>query len=444
MVGSVKVVLFRSKTLKNGEHPVMLRVTKGKKQSYAGLGFSCADSQWDDKTSRPKKSHPLYGQLLKMCDEKETNARKEMLNAVEETKTFSMEEVLQAGINKPKSEKGVIEFFDETIDRLKQAGRVGYAATFKDTRNHLVSMMGKKEFEFVELGPSFLLKWESAMQGKGLKKTSISLYFRTLRVLVGYARTEGVVKKSYNPFEEFPLTKYRKIETPKKSITQEDVLKIARIELPAMSDRFHAQQFFLFSYYCRGINLVDVANLTTENMHYLESGEVRLRYTRKKTGHYFDIKMLEPAIKIWEFYQGRRPPRNKYVWPILHSQVHVLPQQINWRIERICRQWNQGLRLVAKEAEIGEYLTLYVARHSFAMAMKNSGASTTVISELLGHESEETTRIYLRQFPQQTLDNASQALIIPGTNLRRIEPEEEVTLRQTETLRKSNEVRKAG
>lgn len=43
-------------------------------------------------------------------------------------------------------------------------------------------------------------------------------------------------------------------------------------------------------------------------------------------------------------------------------------------------------------------LTTYVARHSWATQARRSGAPMAVISEGLGHTSEETTRIYLQKF----------------------------------------------
>ena len=42
---SVKVVLYTSKILKNGEHPVILRLTKDRKQKKISLGFNCLPTQ---------------------------------------------------------------------------------------------------------------------------------------------------------------------------------------------------------------------------------------------------------------------------------------------------------------------------------------------------------------------------------------------------------------
>ena len=59
---------------------------------------------------------------------------------------------------------------------------------------------------------------------------------------------------------------------------------------------------------------------------------------------------------------------------------------------------NQNLKKIATLASIYQNLTIYVARHTFANIMKNKGVSNNLISEMMGHDSEATTKIYLQNF----------------------------------------------
>lgn len=54
----VNVLLYRSKTLANGEHPLMLCVTKERRRKYVSMGISLAARYWDFDKSRPKRNCP--------------------------------------------------------------------------------------------------------------------------------------------------------------------------------------------------------------------------------------------------------------------------------------------------------------------------------------------------------------------------------------------------
>ena len=49
-------------------------------------------------------------------------------------------------------------------------------------------------------------------------------------------------------------------------------------------------------------------------------------------------------------------------------------------------------------------ITTHMSRHSWATQAKEAGAPIAVISEGLGHTSEKTTRIYLKEFDRSVVD----------------------------------------
>jgi integrase len=56
------------------------------------------------------------------------------------------------------------------------------------------------------------------------------------------------------------------------------------------------------------------------------------------------------------------------------------------------------LAAVLELPESQQDLTIYTARHSFAMAMQNQDKPVEIISQALGHQSVETTKHYLEKF----------------------------------------------
>lgn len=56
---------------------------------------------------------------------------------------------------------------------------------------------------------------------------------------------------------------------------------------------------------------------------------------------------------------------------------------------------------------------MYYARHGWASVAKSKNIPLSVISEGMGHDSEETTRIYLASLDSDVIDQAN-SLILKG------------------------------
>jgi site-specific recombinase XerD len=166
-----------------------------------------------------------------------------------------------------------------------------------------------------------------------------------------------------------------------------------------------AHDVFSFSYYCGGISLVDVANLTPDNII-----DGRLIYERQKTHGMINLVMLDEAKTVIERYATYQK-RAGYLFPILDSRVHITPMQKFNRVRKLCHQINKELHNLATELGIKEDVTTYVARHSFATVLKKSGVNIGIISQALGHQDIKTTQIYLSKFDNEQVDSAMNNLL---------------------------------
>ena len=66
MSTSITVVCYKSKTLSNGEHPLMLRICQDRKTKYQSLGVSIAEKHWDFEKNSPKSKCPNRDILIKL------------------------------------------------------------------------------------------------------------------------------------------------------------------------------------------------------------------------------------------------------------------------------------------------------------------------------------------------------------------------------------------
>jgi len=403
---SVKVVLYTSKTLSNGEHPIMLRVTKDRKSKYISIGFSCSVASWNKKGNLPKRTHPHFTEINVLISKKRLDAEKIVLDSENEEKNLSAHEI-KAKLKKQKvNNPFVLDYFDSIIKRFIQSGQIKNSAVYKDTKRVLAQFTGNRKTHFSDIDAQFLNQFEEFLKQKGQGESTIYVYLRTLRALINKAIKEDACSEKYYPFKKFSLAKYAKIKTQKRAVNKSTIEKIKSLNLKKYPNLIDAKNIFLFSFYCRGINFVDIAFLKWKNVE-----NDRLNYRRSKTNELFSIQLLKPAQDILDYYnRALTTTKDSYIFPILDER-HKTPQSIYNRKLKILRKVNADLKEIGKLIKLDTELTTYVARHSYATILKNSGIPTSVISESMGHDSEKTTQIYLESFGSHILDDASKALL---------------------------------
>ena len=406
MNASVKVILYTSKTLSSGEHPVMLRLIKDRKPKYISVGFSTTKDLWNESEGEPKKKHPLYKEAKILIQKKKLEASKLIMDLESEEKNLSSEEIRGKLKRSRKGNLTLFKFFDVTIDRLKAAGNIKTALVYKDTKNNIEQFTRGKDKHFSEIDVSFLAQFEENLKAADKGSNTIYIYLRTLRALINKAIKEDVCPEKYYAFKKFTLSKYSRIKTAKRAITKDEIKKIESVKLSKHPELIDARNIFLFSYYCRGMNFTDMALLQWHDI----KGD-RLNYIRQKTKERFSIQLLEPAQKIIDYYKAKKKyNKANYVFPILNEN-HVTPVAIYNRKVKMLKKINQDLKKLGSLSKIDAVLTTYVARHSFATILKRQGINTSMISEMLGHDSEKTTQVYLDSFENKVLDEISKALL---------------------------------
>lgn len=270
------------------------------------------------------------------------------------------------------------------------------------------------------------------MRANGLAEITLSVKFRTLRAVINKAIGNEYAKQENYPFarnaaenRKFHVGKFN-TSTTKRAISRADIRKIEAYHPPQDSGKYAtlreeqerlqlAKDIFLFSYYCGGINFVDMAQSQWSNVSNDLDGKLRLYYTRQKTGGKFSIPLLPPVLFILDRYRGADTlllggPDVSCVFPILNTVLHKTPAQRHNRCAKIMSHVNADLKIIGAAVGIKTPLTTYVARHSFATVLKRSGVTAPIIGEMMQHPEERTTQIYLSEFDTETIDAAYENL----------------------------------
>jgi integrase len=411
-MANVKIILYKSKKLKNGNYPVVLRVTHERKRKYITLGegnqgFACSPNQWDNETSRFKKNYPDRKSLNQILLNIEQQANEIVLRFFLDKEEFTFDK-FERSFGRSKNKDDLKTIFTEEIHRLEKAGRVGYARVFQSTLNALMNFSEQKELRLRDIGYKFLVDFESSLLGKQDRKNTVSVYMRTLRTLFNTAIKLGYLKEAHYPFRSrnnpngYSLKRLKQ-ETMPRAMTKEDLKKLKNFKLDNDTTMFDDLNFFIFSYYCKGINFHDLANLKWTN---IQNG--RLKYTRAKTGGQLDMELLEPAKEIIDYY--RKCKRSEYIFPILNNELKDAMEKYK-RIKNGLKRFNKNLKKICKMLEI-EPVTSYVSRHTWATIMKQKGISIEIISESMDHKTVAQTSTYLKKLNKDILDHANKAVLL--------------------------------
>jgi site-specific recombinase XerD len=398
--------VLQIKKLSNGEHPLMLCVTKDRKRKYQSLGISVNPKFWDFERERPKANCPNKELILKIILEKENEYQKQILEFKSEQKEFTASTLLAAKTSKVKY-KTVSEFYTEHIKDLKSIGKIGTAKAYNDSFNSLKRFTSNKlDFYFSEITLLWLNDYEKWLRNNHCKETSMSVFFRTLRSAFNKAIANKHVKIEAYPFKEFKISKFD-TTTEKRAITKESNKLIMNIELESEQKYMQlSKDLYVFSYLCGGINFTDMANLK-----YCNIAEGKLFYIRQKTGKKITIPINTEAMQIVSKYLKEGVCFDDYIFPILNKSIHITEQQRYNRKHKVLGHVDKCLKAISTKAGINTNLTTYVARHSFATVLKRSGVNIALISEALGHSDLATTQIYLDSFENEQIDAAMANLL---------------------------------
>ena len=403
MAITTKFVLRTNKTLPNGEHPIMLRITEDRKSTFVSTKKYSSVKDWDVSAQTTNKSHPHQKSINALLSNINLKITFYFSNLTEERtpRIEAIKEIVerQTGAIKKTPTVKLLAFFQQEIDRLKSTGRLGYASVFTCTLQNLKKFTSDTDLDFQDIDVNFIRRFEDFLIQRNIAVTTRSIDFRTFRTLWRNAIKGKICPENHYPFKEFSFSKYNNPKTRKRAITSEQFQAIAKLKLE--DDKLvNSRNYFLFSYYCRGLNFTDLASLKWTNII-----DGFLNYVRAKTKEEFNFKIHPEALKILEHYQNLEGNSDAgFVFPILYKRHATLSSQRDRKI-KILKRVNQDLKIISKEAKIEKNVTTYVARHTYATTLHKNGISIEEIGKSLGHDDTKTTEIYLDEIDDPLFDD---------------------------------------
>ena len=402
---SIKFVLG-GKPLSNGQYLVYLRITKNRKKKEISLGIKCKKEDFiNEQFLKSHRNYKIENELLFKFKQKAFEIiRTFQLNDDD----YSLNDFESIFRGKSVNNENFLDFINEIISDMEKSKRIGNARAYKEAKSLVIRFLKDSKsittvLKFKEITPEFFEKFEVYMRSRGNDNGGISFKMRQIRAVFNRAINRKLISQDLYPFKFYKISKL-KSKPNKRALTIDEFKKFKSVDLSKNPLLVEAYNYFMFSFYTRGMNFVDIMHLKKSD---IING--RINYTRSKTKGKFNIEIVDNAQKIIDYYKTIQKD-SQYVFPILLND-NMSPTQIAYREQKVLARVNKKLKEISKLAGIEKKITTYVARHSFATILKKIGTSTDVISELMGHSDVQITMTYLKEFDNEELDNANRKLL---------------------------------
>ncbi len=283
-----------------------------------------------------------------------------------------------------------IDYISQVEERIKGSLSIRTQETYQIAKKSFCQYRHNKDLPLSEVTTHVMEEYEKWMLTQKLKPNTTSFYMRILKAIYKRAVDEQIVVDQ-RPFAKVYTGNAR---TMKRAL---DVQAIRRIENYPLDDPQLqlARDLFMFSFYTRGMAFVDMAFLKKSD---LNNGV--LVYVRQKTGQKLTVKWDARMQDILD----RHPSK---------TDVYLLPiiRRCNGKERNQYRsmqfQMNNLLHQLSTMMGLPEKLTMYVARHSWASIAQSLDIPIEIISKGMGHSSQKTTHIYLKDIDNGKIDEAN-------------------------------------
>ena len=410
---SVKYVLDQRRSLADGSFPVKLILTIDRShRKYSilderGNRISLLEESFNkiQKGNRLSDSDKNIRGILNASVEMADNL---ISNILSRNPPLTFAKFSDLYKNKVKPTATVKDVFGQIIKKLEAQGRLGTASSYRTAMNALAKFRMIENLGFDSITPDFLRAFEKFLRDNlELSTNSVGVYLRSIKVVINQAIADCLVDSSQYPFGKGKYVIPREA-TRKRALSKEDMRKLFDYSPISGSPQFFAKQYFLFSFFCNGMNFADLVELKKSNI----DGDWIKYYRKKTTNTAQEKKLIQIYIddNIRDIIDSLGASEGRFLFSIIKENSPAEKQRADR--QQFIKTTNHWLKKIAQELDLSEKnISTYYARHTWATLQKRSGRSTEIISDSLGHNSIKTTQIYLDSFDEDALRTLNAGLI---------------------------------
>lgn len=399
---SIKIK-FRKSSIKGRKGSCFIQLIHKRKMKTIATGMKVEKSEWNAARERiiTSKATPQRFRELILIQEYLDNAvseLKEIVINLMSSQPYVTADMIAQNYRELDYTKSFFTIMEGRIEQLRKNEQKRTATNYEGALRMFRQFRKDRDISPNEINGILIKNFELYLKGKDNSLNTISFYMRILQAAYNYAVEKRWVKTNTYPFKDVFKGEEK---TAKRAIDQKVVLELKQLDLEQHPMLDFARHIFMFSLYTRGMAFIDIAYLKKGNL----TGDL-LQYKRHKTGQLIQMRLPECAMELIRKYA---PAMNDtdYLFPLLYYP----DKKKDCSYDSALRLYNLRLKDISTIMELAEPLTSYVSRHTWATLAKRLGVATIVISDAMGHTSEDTTQIYLDRINNTVLDEANNTVV---------------------------------
>lgn len=389
--GTMNILFFvlKTKLLKNGEAPILMRITINGQYEEARIQRSVPLRYWNAAKGCSKGKDRAALELNNFISELSVRAFEIHKNLILEQAFITPKLILQRVFGKDESLRTVLKTMKEEIATMEKVVNIDYAPVtinryknvLKKLTEAIPSFYKKEDITFHELSPDFIKAFDLYLKTEaGLCRNTIVRYMKCLKKIVNMALAKEWMRK--DPFYGY---KMEQDETDPVFLTYNELQAIMKKEfdIPRLA---LVRDIFVFACWT-GLAFADIFTLSPEHLEqdnngdwWIRKGRVKLEH-RRKASSISNVPLLPIPLAILKKYENS---------PVCVKRGTCLPVLSNQRM-------NSYLKEIADLCGVKKPLTTHAARHTFATTITlANNVPLQDVSAMLGHASTRMTQHYAR------------------------------------------------
>lgn len=294
--------------------------------------------------------------------------------------------------------KNLTDYMAALVTQLESEERMGTAHVYRSTLNRILDFTGGVPLAFNKVTPLWLSGFQNYLLRRQLHWNSISTYMRMLRAV--YFRAVDAGRAPYRP-RLFKGVYTGTRVTVKRGLDEEVFRRLDAFCGDVSRGLEQARRLFLLLFMLRGIPFVDIAYLRRCDLQ----GDV-ISYRRRKTGSWLTVKVEPRAMQLIEQLKSLNEA-SPYLFPFL-SQTGIRAYR---QYQNALRSFNAHLKRLGVAAGVGEHLSSYCARHSWATIANYRNYHQELICNAMGHSSVKVTETYFKRHTDERIGDMNREIL---------------------------------